>query len=401
MTTTPLLSPERAWRQLVEHLEPLAVDRVRRRDAWRRVLAEDLLATVDVPAENVSAMDGYAVGPTSRISVLPVSATVAAGDPPGQRLAPGSAARIMTGAPVPDEVDRVIPIEQTDGGLETVVVEVDTTSGSHIRRRGEVLRAGDPLLASGTEISAAVLANLATHGFSEVAVHRPPTVAVVTTGDEVVAPESRPRPGQLRDSHTDFLLAAGRELGLEFESLGIASDEPERLADRLRLGLEADVLLIGGGVSKGAFDWVGQTLEECGCETLWHGVAIQPGKPLLAARHPRGIVFGLPGNPNSVMATYTLFVRPALRRLQGFDDGFWSGARSGVLEAALPEGGGLDRFLPARVRFADGEAQILPLSVAGSHDMVAFAGADGLVRASAGVPATRAGERCRWIPLPR
>lgn len=395
-----LLSAEAAWAALAPRLEPLPAVDVDRRQALGRVAAAGADATVDVPSCDVSAMDGYALGGDAG-DRLAVSATIAAGDRPGHRLAAGTAARIMTGAPVPTGADRIVPIEATDGGVELVTIDRDSDRGAHIRRRGEVVRAGRPLLAPGTAITAGLLAHLATHGHATVAVHRAPRVAVLTTGDEVVAPEVEPEPGQLRDSHTDFLLAAGRELGLDFRPLGIAGDDPKALAERVADGLDgADVLLIGGGVSKGAFDWVERTLARCGCALVWHGVAIQPGKPLLTAARDRRLVFGLPGNPNSVMATYTLFVRPALRRLMGHDDGFWHGARGGVLAGPLREGGGLDRFLPARVEWRDGDAVVTPVSLAGSHDLAAFAAADALVRAAAGAPPLGVGDRCSWIPLP-
>ncbi len=395
----PLLPAAEAWAALDARLRPLEPLAVERPQALGRVLARGVTATVDIPAADVSAMDGYGLPATTRERYR-VSATVAAGDAPGHRAEPGTAVRIMTGAPVPEGIDRVVPIEDTDAGTAEVRVLAPPPSGAHIRRAGEVLRAGDPLLPPGLPLGATALANLATHGIREVTVHRPPSVAVVTTGDEVVPPEVEPGPGQLRDSHSDFLAAAGRELRLEFALLGIAPDDPAELARRIRRGLEHDVLILGGGVSMGAFDHVEPALLAAGCEIVWHGVAIQPGKPLLAARHSGGWAFGLPGNPNSVMATYTLFVRPVLRRLLGFDDGFWHGASGGVLTGPLREGGRLDRFLPAQVVVEGGEARVTPLRPAGSHDLASFGRADALVRAPAGRPAAEPGDRCEWLPLP-
>ncbi|NJL27009.1 MAG: hypothetical protein HC897_03555, partial [Thermoanaerobaculia bacterium] len=140
--------------------------------------------------------------------------------------------------------------------------------------------------------------------------------------DEVVPPEAEPGLGQLRDSNTAFLLAAGDTLGLGFRSLGIAPDRTDELREKITEGLESDVLLLCGGVSMGEFDLVEDVLAELGCRKLFDQVAIQPGKPLVAARHAGGWVFGLPGNPASVMVTFWLFVRPLLRRLMGSADGF-------------------------------------------------------------------------------
>ena len=397
--TDSLITPEEAWRRLEPNLAPLASTLVPRRLSWRRVLAADLEADIDVPSQDVSAMDGYAVGPGPTATRLSVVGTLAAGDRPGFELTPGTAVRIMTGAPVPQGADRVIPVELTDGGDSEVEIRGATASGAHIRRGGEVIKSGQPLLAAGTVISAATLATLATHGISPLEVHRPPSVAVITTGDEVVPPSVTPAPGQLRDSHTDFLLAAGHGLALDFDSLGIVSDDPDALAERVSSGMRSDVLIIGGGVSKGAFDWVDSTLAACGCESLFHNIAIQPGKPLLAAKHPRGLVFGLPGNPNAVMVTFSLFVRPALRRLMGYADGFWHAPRPGVLAGPLPGAKDRDRFIPATCALSLAGDSLSPLPARGSHDMGAFAAADALIRVPAGSEPRVAGDACVYQAL--
>jgi len=224
-------------------------------------------------------------------------------------------------------------------------------------------------------------------------------VAVLATGDEVVPPEVDPRPGQLRDSHTDFLLAAGHSLGLGFESLGIAPDSREAMRGRITRGIDFDVLLIGGGVSMGEFDFVEEILTELGCEIVVDAVSIQPGKPLVVARHPNGLVFGLPGNPASVMVGFWLFVRPTLRRLQGIPDGFWSGAIVGELEGPLPGAKGRDRFLSAMVRVEDGRLKVRPRLARGSHDVDAFASGSALVRVPAGSQPAGPGEPCEILPF--
>jgi len=399
MSPRDWITPEEAWERLEGELTPLATELVTRRRSLQRVLATDVEARVDVPATDVSAMDGYAVGTGSASMTLPVRGTVAAGDRPGFQLEPETAVRIMTGAPVPEAADRVVPIELTDGGEDTVTLERAVASGAHIRRRSEVISCGEGLLSAGTVLTPGALATLATHGISTLEVHSQPSVAVVTTGDEVVPPGIEPGPGQLRDSHTDFLLAAGRGLGLDFASLGIAADDPESLAERISSGMRSDVLIIGGGVSKGAYDWVERALLQCGCELLFHNVAIQPGKPMLAARHDGGLVFGLPGNPNAVMATFSLFVRPALRRLLGYEDSFWHFAQEGVLAGPLPAAKDRDKFLSARVLHAAGRVTLDPISARGSHDMNAFSLARALVRIRAGSPEVPAGAPCSWQAL--
>jgi molybdopterin molybdotransferase len=399
----PPVSPDEAWRRIAVRVAPLPEERVPRRRALGRVLARELLATVDTPASDVSAMDGYALGGELPAGVSrPVVATVAAGDPPGLELPAGTAARIMTGAPVPAGADRVLPVEAAVGGGGSVELrpgEPPPAAGQHIRRRGEVTCAGDVLMAAGAPLTPGALALAATHGHDDLPVHRIPAIAILTTGDEVVSAETLPGPGQLRDSHTDFLLAACATLGLVARPLGIAPDRRPELRALVERGLQSEVLLLCGGVSMGEFDLVEGVLGELGCSAHLTGVAIQPGQPLVFASHPGGWVFGLPGNPASVMVGFWLFVRPALRRLLGSPDAWWQGALAATLAGPLPAAARRDRFLAADVAVQGGELLATPRLSKGSHDLSAYAGGSALVRVPAGAPARTAGERCEVLPL--
>lgn len=395
------LAPDEAWRRIASRLRPLPEESVERRAAAGRLLARELAATVDVPAADVSAMDGFAVAGEIRPGERrPVAGTIAAGDPPGFELVPPSVVRIMTGAPLASGADRVIPVESTDGGREEIVFHAGAEPGENVRRRGEILRVGDPLLPAGARLTPGALALLATHGYADLPVHGAPSVSVLTTGDEVVPPEVTPAPGQLRDSNTDFLLAAGASLGLRFAPLGIAPDRVDALRSLVSRGLQSDVLLLCGGVSMGEFDLVEGVLAELGCEVAFDGVAIQPGKPLVfaIARHG-GLVFGLPGNPASVMVGFWLFVRPALHRLMGIGDSWWGAALAGTLDAPLPGAGPRDRFLPAAIDVRGGEIRVTPFPPKGSHDLAAYARGTALVRVKAGAPPAQVGEWCEAVML--
>ena len=410
----PPLAPEEAWARLLPRLAPLAAETVARRAARGRVLAAALAATVDVPSADVSAMDGYALaGPLADGDVRAVAGRVAAGDPPGAAVPPGGALEIMTGAPLPAGADRVVPFELTDRGAGRVAVRRATAAGAHVRRRGEVVVAGDELFAAGTPLGPAALAVAAAHGHAELPVHRAPRVAVLTTGDEVVPPDETPGPGRLRDSHTDLLLAAGAALGLVFTPLGIAPDDPAELDRRIARGLEDhEVLLLGGGVSAGELDFVENVLAGLGFEPLVTSVAVQPGKPLVVAARggegggaagDRRLVFGLPGNPASVLVTYLLFARPALLRLMGHRASPFGPARPGVLAAPAPGARDRHRFLPAAVEppTAPGAPpRLAPISLAGSHDLRAYARAGALLWVPPGSPPAEAGDPCRYLPLP-
>lgn len=401
-----MIEPREAWRRLATHLAPRAVERMARRSAYGRVLAEPLTATADVPAADVSAMDGYAVAaPVAAGATLEVTGTVAAGDPPGATLDEGRALRIMTGAPMPSGADRVVPVELTDRGTGRVRLTEVTDPGKHVRRRGEVVARGDVLLAAGTPLTAGALALAAAHGLDPLPVHGAPRVAALVTGDEVVPADRAPDPGQLRDTHTDFLLPAVASLGLSCEPLGIAPDRADELTAAIRRGLDrADVLLMTGGVSAGEFDLVEDALAELGCRTLFDSVAIQPGKPLTVMVRERPgegdqIVFGLPGNPGAVMTCFWLFVRPALRRLLGHRDGYFQGFCTAELAGPAPGAKARDRFLNAEVEIRDGRLLATPSAPKGSHDLVATARGTALLHIPAHAEPRAAGEPCSVLPI--
>ena len=402
-----MLPIEDAWSRLREHLRPTPSINVRRDRTNQRVVARDISATLDVPPYDTSAMDGFAL-PSDPAQPAPVAVVLAAGDEPGALLADGGAgtvARIMTGAPVPADCDRVVPVElasvQGDEKEGELVTFTDTgNSGQHIRRRGEVSTVGAPLIAAGTPVSAATTSLLATHGIDDVPVHAPPTVAFATTGNEIVPPETEPGPGQLRDSHSDFFCRVLNDLALPHQSLGIVPDDPAALRQTIQEGLRSDVLLLSGGVSKGEFDFVEDVLAEFGCTSIFDSVAIQPGKPVVAAHHPGGLVFGLPGNPASAQVCFWLFVRPALRILLGYDDAPWAGARSATLGGPLPRAKGRDRFLPCQLEDGTDGLVAHPLPPKGSHDVVAYGLVDGLVRIPAGSAPGEAGQTCSVLALP-
>lgn len=403
MPHEPLPSLEAAWDALCAALPEARRARVARREALGRTLAEPVRAVSDSPVWDVSAMDGYALaGDVDPGTVLEISATIAAGGRPDGVLAPGSAVKIMTGAPLPRGADRVVPVEATDGGRERVRIDEPPKPGAHIRRAAEVFRRDDEILPAGALLTPAALALLASQGLEEIAVAARPRIAFLTTGDEVVAAASTPQPGQLRNSHADFLSASCRRLGIEAADLGIVPDRREEVEARIRAGLDYDLLLITGGVSMGDFDFVPSALESLGCTTLFHGLAIRPGKPLLAARHSSGLVLGLPGNPGSVIVAFELFANPLIRRWQGVAATPWADAqRRRIRQPLRANPANLDRFLPCRLGNENGTPVADLLSPRGSHDLAAFAGATGLVRLRPSDAACEAGAECEVLPLLR
>jgi molybdenum cofactor synthesis domain-containing protein len=297
-------------------------------DALGAVLAEDVTAADDVPPFANSAMDGYAVraadtaGASAGSPVrLRVSGTIAAGADVLHPVEVGHAVRIMTGAPFPPGADAVAIVETTTVDADDVLVAEPARPGEHVRAAGEDLAAGSTVFAVGTQLGPGHLGVLASAGRADVAVVAPPTVGVLSTGDELVEGGGPLRPGQIRDSNRRTLLALVRRDGWRAVDLGIARDDEDDIRARL-VGAAAtcDAVLTSGGVSMGAFDLVRKILEDM-AEMAWMQVAIRPAKPFAFGTLDGVPVFGLPGNPVSSMVSYELLARPGLRRMAGHPDG--------------------------------------------------------------------------------
>jgi molybdopterin molybdotransferase len=289
-------------------------------EAGGRILSREVAAARDLPGTDISMMDGYALRSADASQPLRVVYEVAAGDPPPARaLERGEAARIFTGAPVPAGADGVVMQEHVArSGNELRIGPAHLPkSGQHIRRRGEEVRAGATVLPRGTVLGAAELSLAAACQAARVQVHRRPRVAVLTTGDELVALGQEPPPGKLVETNSHALAQLAREAGAEPVMLGIAGDRVEEIARKLA-DVEADVLVTTGGASVGDHDHAQAALERLGGTLIFHTVAIRPGKPVLFGTASRGrLVFGLPGNPAAAMLGFELFVRLALRILAG------------------------------------------------------------------------------------
>ena len=301
-----------------ERARPLPVEDVPLAEAYGRVLAQGLRARRDQPATDVSMMDGYALRAADADAPLRVRGEIAAGDAPWTRaLQAGEAARIFTGAPLPPGADCVVMQEHCAREGAAVRVQQAPKSGQHIRRRGEELTAGAEALPAGRILDASDLALAAACGAGSVRAHRRPRVAILCTGSELVAVGEEPPPGKIVETNSLTLSALCRDAGAEPARLGIAEDQVERIAERLR-GAAADILLTTGGASVGDHDHAQAALERLGGELVFHTVAIRPGKPVLFGTASQGrLVFGLPGNPAAATLGFELFVRLAIRLLSG------------------------------------------------------------------------------------
>jgi molybdopterin molybdotransferase len=338
-----------AQRIILDAVAPLPAETRATAESLGRVLAEPIVSRRTLPPFDVSAMDGYAVRAADVASAsagrpveLPVDFEVAAGAPADRALAPGAAARIFTGAPLPSGADTIVRQEDAEPAGAHVRIRAAAPAGESVRRAGEDVRAGETVLEPGTRLGAAPLGLLASLGRSVVAVHQRPRVAILSGGDELVEPDGDAGGGRIVSSNSYSIAAQCREVGAEPIYLGIARDTPEELERGLRAGLSAHVLVSSAGVSVGDRDYVRPVLEKLGCELLFWGVRVKPGFPLVFGRFAARsgldagasgpIVFGLPGNPVSAMVTFEEFVRPALLKMSG--QRAWFRPR---IEAALGE----------------------------------------------------------------
>jgi molybdopterin molybdotransferase len=313
----PMVAVDEAARIILANTAPLGIEEIDALSAEGRVLAETILAPENMPDVPKSAMDGYAIRAADGTAERQVIAELTAGNQPGLVIGPGQAARIMTGAPMPSGADSMIPVEQTEeqGGVLRIARLLQP--GDYVHTVGQDIAAGAAVLEPGTALGGADIGILATLGVTRIRAYRRPRVAVLATGDEVVEPSTERPAGSVRDSNRYALMAAAREAGCETISLGIARDDRETQRAAILRGLElADVLITSGGVSMGTRDLIKPILAELG--TVHFGrVAFKPGKPTTFATVNGRLAFGVPGFPVSSLVSFEVFVRPALRALQG------------------------------------------------------------------------------------
>jgi molybdopterin molybdotransferase len=321
-----MLAVADAQQLILRHAQPLAPQvAALNESALGLLLAEDVASDLDMPPYTKAMMDGYAVRtadlPTGK-GVLSVVEEILAGHIPRREITAGHASRIMTGAPMPAGADAVVQVERTkllpDGRV--AVEDRPPQPGQNVLPQGREMRRGATVLSSGALLRPQEIGLLATVGRATAYVIPRPRVAILPTGDELVDAAMVPGPGQIRNSNGPLLAAQTSRAGGLPHALGIARDSLDSLRPLVKQGLEADVLILSGGVSAGTRDLVPEVLHEAGVVAHFHKVEMKPGKPVLFGTRDKTLVFGLPGNPVSTLVSFELFVRPAVRRLRGLAD---------------------------------------------------------------------------------
>ncbi|MFV9616661.1 MAG: gephyrin-like molybdotransferase Glp [Gammaproteobacteria bacterium] len=399
-----LLSVEQAIENILSNASPVEqTETVSILDALNRVLAEDLHSTIDVPGYDNSAMDGYAVRSEdcqASGSELPVSQRIPAGQV-GSLLEAGTAARIFTGAPIPEGADAVVMQEMCESvdngnGDNRVIINTVVKAGSNVRRAGEDIANGDTVLKAGKRLRPQELGLLASVGLAEIKVKRKLQVATFFTGDEIITPGQALAAGQIYNSNRYTLTGLLQAMDCEIIDLGIVPDTLEATLDVLQqAAASADLVITSGGVSVGEEDYVRIALEKLGQLSMWR-IAMKPGKPVAFGKVNNALFMGLPGNPVSVFVTFLLFARALILQLQGAEDCFVKRV-SVIADFDWPE---IKRQEYLRVRLVEKDKQTVAqlFSHQGSGVLSSASWADGLIEVSIGEK-IKQGDKVSYLPF--
>ena len=393
-----LLAFEEAQERVLSFARPLPAEPVPIAEGAGRVVAEDVRALVDLPPFASSAMDGFAVRAADLPGTLRVVGESAAGRPHDTRLEPGCAVAISTGAVVPEGADAVVPVERVVRHDNEVEIALDSEPGSHVRPRGGDVASGDVVVPAGHRLTPPRLAAAAAAGVATVSSPRRPHVAVLATGTELVAPGQPLGPGEIYEANGLMLASTLMAAGADVASEPPVADDEAALRTVLERGLAADVLVTSGGVSVGEHDLVRAVERELGVEEVFWRVSIKPGKPVSFGVHGDTLVFGLPGNPVSALVGCELFVKPALRALQGAAEPRPQ-FEPGRLSASLRQNSERDEFVRSHSRVAADGVVLEPVVGQESHMIVRSGSADGLIHVPRGNGELAAGSIVHWLRL--
>ena len=405
-----MLSVEDALERILGYFRPLEAERVPLLEAIGQVLAEDVSASHDIPPLDNSAMDGYALRAADVLGAsadnpitLKVAGSIAAGDLPTVAVTPGNTVRIMTGAPVPEGADAVVPFEDTDEmerrmdgtPLSEIAIRYQVSVGDDIRPAGQDVREGERVLQAGTTLRPSEIGVLASLGYGAVSVFRRPVIAILATGNELLEPGERYQPGMIYNSNTYSIAASVRRYGGVPKRIGIARDNLDSMNASLRDGLDSDMLVTSAGVSKGDYDMVKDVLAQHGEIDFW-SVRMRPAKPLafgiLNAGEGRKVpLLGLPGNPVSALVAFEQFGMAAIRRMLGKPDAP-KPTITAILDEPIHNTDSRRVYARAVIRRENGVYRASLTGDQGSNLLTSMARANGLAICPEDLPVKQAGE---------
>ena len=393
----PMISLEEALAIVDRHVAGRAtgIETVPVREAHGRILAEAARSCVSLPPFDKSAMDGYAVMADDERETYRVLEKIPAGSVPTRSLTPGTTAKVMTGAPVPVGAGRVIMVEDTDGGEDTVRVSRHADA-TNICLLGEDINSGEVVFPAGRKLDAVAVANLISCGVASVQVHERVRLAILSTGSEIVSSPDELAPGRIMDSNGPMLAGLAAEYEMEVVMSRHSEDDAAALAEAIeQMASAADVVLVSGGVSMGDFDLVPVALRATGFVIHFDRVAVKPGRPATFAVRPDSIALGMPGNPVATFLGFHLYVRRIAARLCGGEPPVRS-CEMGLAAEYRRKRGGRASLRPCVI---NDSGQLEPLPYHGSAHLLAVAGADGFFLVPRAVTHIAAGEHVRFYAL--
>lgn len=380
-----MITVEEALNSILDDVRPLGTEKTNILKALGRVIGEDIFASRNIPPLDNSAMDGYAVrredtrgAGRDKPVILDIIEDIPAGAIPKKRVAAGNAARIMTGAPLPEGSDAVVRMEDAEREGRRVRIFEEAEPGQHIRCAGEDVRKGELVISRGDVIRPAEVGMLAALGRSFISCYQRPLVAILSTGDELIDIDETPSPWNIVNSNSYSLAAQVADCGAVPMQIGIAKDTRNDLIEKLKSARRADIVISSGGVSVGDFDFVKDIMKEVGNHMQFWQVAMRPGKPLAYGTLGGAPLFGLPGNPVSAMVSFEQFVRPAILKMMGHRNLFRKAIRAIVTEG-LTKKEGTRQFVRARVREEDGRYTATSTGEQGSGILKSMVRANGLI----------------------
>lgn len=402
-----MISVEEALGLILENIREIGFEKVDIKEALGRVLAEDVYARRNIPPWDNSAMDGYAVivndvegASKENPAVLKIIESLPAGYISESKLKPGEAIRIMTGAPMPNGADAVVMVEYTEKDGDRVRIFKRPENGDHIRKAGEDVKDGQLVIKKGQLIRPSEIGMLASMARSIVSVYQRPRVAILATGDELVDLDEEICGAKIINSNTYAVGAQIQECGALPILLGIARDRQDELEEKLRLGMNADIIITSGGVSVGDYDHVKDVVKGLGGDLKLWKVAIKPGKPLAFSMLNSRPMFGLPGNPVASMVTFEIFVRPAILKMMGHKKIFRP-IIDATIKDDLKKKENRRHFIRASVQ-SDGDGYAVETTGdQGSHMMTSMTKANGLIIFHENDTAIKAGDKVKVMLLDR
>ena len=383
-----MIKIEEAYKIVLNNSYQLETERVHFTDSLSRILAEDIKSDIEMPPFDKSAMDGYACRKQDVKNTLEIIEIIPAGKTPEKEIGPNQCAKIMTGAPIPKGADFVVKVESTEETDNKFVKVITGVGKDNISYKGEDVKEGQQVLNKGIEIKPEHIAVFASVGYTNVLVGKQPKVGIISTGDELVEPDQKPSVSQIRNSNGYQLIGQVKACGAIANYIGIADDTPEDTYNKLSNALEEnDIVLLTGGVSMGAYDFVPEVMKKSGVEILFDSVAVKPGKPTTFGIAENKFCYGLPGNPVSSFMQFELLVKPLIYKLMH--------RTTDPIEFRLPMGVDFSRrttdrkaYLPVYVE----NSHVFPVDYHGSAHLHALTLAHGVISMDIGKELIKKGE---------